>query len=136
MSLSVGSIVNLPGGVEAVATAVYDDQGQQVSDFSPLVEFPMPPATSLLSAVAFSNSEVLVRPANPDRLGLFMVNDTDKPVYISFGEAVTYASFTLVLSPGATYEGPIGGYTGKIMALWKGEPTIPATFLHTTELLP
>lgn len=134
MSLTEGSIVTLPGGVEAVATAVMNNQGQQVSDFSPVVEFPAPPANSLLSAVAYSASEVIAKVANPDRRGLLLVNSTDKQIYIAFSDHVTFASFSFIMAPGSTYEGPIGGYTGRVMALWNGEPSVFA-YLHVTELL-
>ena len=76
-----------------------------------------PPATSTLSNVAASASNVTVLAANANRLGAIVFNDSSAQVYIKFGATASSTSFTYRMEAYSTLEVPFG-YYGQIDGIW------------------
>jgi hypothetical protein len=76
------------------------------------------PSTSETSSVPSSLTNVNLLPANLNRLGATIYNDSSKGLmYVKLGATATTTDFTIKMLPLGYYEIPFG-YTGQIDALW------------------
>ena len=71
-----------------------------------------------LSSVASSATSVLLLAANPNRLGVVVVNESTATLYIKYGATASLTSYTYSIAPGATWEMPTRAYSGQIDAIW------------------
>lgn len=74
-------------------------------------------ATSTLSNVSGSATNVTILASNTSRLGAVVYNDSTAILYLKFGSTASTTSFTYKMQPDATVEVPFG-YTGVIEGLW------------------
>lgn len=69
------------------------------------------------SNVASSVSSVNLLPANLNRLGATILNDSQTTLFIKLGTTASLTSHTVQVSPWGYYEVPYG-YTGNIDGIW------------------
>ena len=75
-------------------------------------------ATSAVTNVAGSTSNVTLLASNANRLGASVYNDSNKDLYLKLGTTASSTSYTTVVPRNALYEVPFG-YTGIIDGLWE-----------------
>lgn len=76
-------------------------------------------ATSTLSNVAASASNVTILATNANRKRVVIVNDSTATLYLKFGATASATSYTYILYGGDTYESPSNPiYTGQIDGIW------------------
>lgn len=68
-------------------------------------------ASSALTTVAYSETNVTLKAANAARRELRIVNDTDRELYLKFGDTATADDWNERLSPG----------TGMVFTVWTGQ---------------
>jgi hypothetical protein len=76
-------------------------------------------ATSTLSNVAASASNVTLLAANSARLGATIYNDSNNVLYVKLGTTASTTSFTIRLLSQSYWEVPFN-YTGRIDGIWNG----------------
>lgn len=74
--------------------------------------------TATLSNVNDSDSNQTLLAANPDRLGVIVVNDSTATLFLKYGVTASATSFTYKIGPGSTWEMPGVVYTGIIDGIW------------------
>lgn len=71
-------------------------------------------ATSVVTRIPSSLTNVTLAAANLDRKGLSLYNDSNASQYVKFGTTATTTDFTMVLTSKAFYEMPFPIYVGQI----------------------
>lgn len=71
-------------------------------------------ATSVVTRVPSSVTNVTLAAVNANRKGLSLYNDSNALQYVKFGVTATTTDFTLVLTPRMFYEMPFPIYVGQI----------------------
>jgi hypothetical protein len=75
--------------------------------------------TSVISSITRSGSSQVVVPANPNRKGLMLYNDSGSKCYIAFGATASASAFSFIVAPNAGYESPQAKvYTGPVSVIW------------------
>ena len=83
-------------------------------------------ATATVQSVSASSAAAqTILAANPARLGGFLVNDSDKVVYVKYGTAASTTSYTDKVAVGGKHNMADGPrcYTGVVTAIWDSGPT-------------
>lgn len=75
------------------------------------------PGTSEVASVASSASNTTLLPANTNRLGATVYNDSTQVLYLKLGATATTSSYTVQLGANDYVEIPFG-YTGIIDGIW------------------
>lgn len=79
---------------------------------------PIATATTSTTIPAVTTSIVLL-PANANRLGATIYNDSNGRLYIDFDDSVTVTNYAIKINPGDGYELPYN-YVGPISGVWSG----------------
>lgn len=74
-------------------------------------------ATSAVTSVSGSTSNVTLLASNANRLGASIYNDSTRDLYLKLGATSSTTSFTTVVPRKGLYEVPFG-YTGIIDGIW------------------
>jgi hypothetical protein len=83
---------------------------------------PGPAATSSVTNVSGSATNVTVLAANASRIGAAVYNDDTKALYLKLGTVASATSFTVKMAAASYYEVP-SWYTGAIDGIWEAGPT-------------
>jgi hypothetical protein len=78
---------------------------------------PGPTATTAVTQVASSASNVTLKAANVDRYGLTVHNDSTQVLYLKLGATASSTSYTVRMIAQSYYEVPYG-YTGRVDGIW------------------
>lgn len=97
------------------ATGVVTVQG--ISGMTPLSVISNKAATSAVTSVASSASNVTLLASNANRVFASIYNDSSKQVFIKLGTTASNTSFSILLMPNSYWEVP-SDYTGQIDAIW------------------
>jgi hypothetical protein len=79
--------------------------------------YPVKSSTSTTSSVTATISNQNLLPANSNRLGATVYNDSSALIYIKLGAVASTTDYTIRMFPWAYFEVPYG-YTGQIDAIW------------------
>lgn len=71
-------------------------------------------ATSTVTRVNSSTSSIQLVAANPNRIALYLYNDSTATQYVKIGTTASLTDFSIRLTPHMTYEMPIPIYVGQI----------------------
>jgi hypothetical protein len=77
-------------------------------------------ATSTLSNVASSATNVTILASNANRKGMMLFNDSSATLYLKFGATASTTSYTVQIGPNGYYEAPASVYlyTGIMDGIW------------------
>jgi hypothetical protein len=87
------------------------------SDQSAVSVSPTKPASSAVTRVASSASNVNLLVSNANRLGAMIYNESNKTLYVKFGTTAATNDYTVQISPNGFFEVPFG-YTGNVDGIW------------------
>ena len=76
------------------------------------------PATSAVTSVSASASNVTLKASNTGRYGLSIYNDSTANLFVKLGATASATSFTQRVAGGGAYEVPFG-YTGIVDGIWE-----------------
>lgn len=76
------------------------------------------PATSAVTSVSASVSNVTLKASNAGRYGLSIYNDSTANLFVKLGATASATSFTQKVAGGGAYEVPFG-YTGIVDGIWE-----------------
>ena len=76
------------------------------------------PSTATVTAVASSATNVTLKIANLNRIGLFIFNDSTRILYIKFGTTASTSDFMVKVLAGGYFEAPLPCYTGRVDGIW------------------
>lgn len=74
-----------------------------------------------VTSVGDSASSVELLAANSDRAGFIIFNDSTAIAYVKFGTTASTSSFTIRLTPYASYVSDFPIYRGKVDAIWASD---------------
>jgi succinate-acetate transporter protein len=80
-----------------------------------------PGTTAALASVSASASTVVLRAANPARVGLLVYNDSTAVLYLAYAAAASTSVYSVQIPGGGYYEMPYGGqfpYAGAVSGIW------------------
>jgi hypothetical protein len=77
--------------------------------------------SATVTSVADNASSVELLPANADRLGASIVNDSSAALYVEMGATASLTSYSVKLTTDSYLEVPFG-YTGAIAGIWATDP--------------
>ena len=80
-------------------------------------------STATLANVTASATTGTLKALNTSRLGLVVVNDADKALYVKYGATASLTSYTVKIAAGGYWEMPQPIYTGVVDGIWETSPT-------------
>lgn len=88
-------------------------------------------STATLSAVNDSNADQTLLPANLNRKGMNLYNNSDQILYVAYGVAATTTAWTVQIEPGGFFSmDPV--YTGAVHGIWAANSTGNAQITELT----
>lgn len=101
-----------------VIKKVYDEDSESLNVNSGIGSEGTGVASSTVTAVPSSATNVTLLAANPDRKLFLLFNDSTQICFVKFGATATSGSYTVKMAAGSLYESFLPVYTGRIDAIW------------------
>lgn len=117
MSLLSGNVRELTNSELSLDVSIVDADGVQITDFSPVVTFPTPPATAAITSPSVTTTSTTVLAANAARRQCIIHNDSASKVFIAFAATATTTAFTFELGGNSTFVSEMSSYTGIITGI-------------------
>lgn len=120
------TVTGSPGGVVAVTafTGVMPPAWATPGAGGGIVVGQPTAATAALSSVADSTTSAVLLPANPDRKGFAVYNESAANLFIAFAATASATAYTIKLPAGGYYEAPTTAvYLGDVAGVWDADST-------------
>ena len=79
------------------------------------------PSNSQITRIPSSMVTTTLSEASPDRLALYLYNDSTAILYVKCGESASATSFTVKLPAAGFFELPLPCFTGQVDGIWDAD---------------